>query len=514
MSEPRRETPWRRILFKKPTYLAAGVLAFLGILLFDSRLHEFTEGGVDYGRRPALAAATTALMAIWWLSEATSIYITALVPLLLFPLFRIGGGGLLDEGEKALTPYFNAYNFLFLGGMAIAAAMQQWNLHSRIALTILRAIGTRPRLILLGMLMATATISLWISNTATASMMLPIGMALAAQIEKQAGGTRRECFCGSLMLAIAYGANVGGMGTKIGTGPNLIFSSFAARDLGREVTFLEFLAIGFPFVVLFLPVVWLALWAGGRRDAPREDIGRDVIDRQLEGLGPMSRGEWVVLAVFLATAAMWICGQPIQGLLPKAIPLVENWTIKIESRHIEAGIAMLAMVFLLAFPVGKEIPRGPMALNFRSLRLIPWETLILLGGGLALAEGIEASGLSKWMGGHLGVLREAPVFLQYLGVCLVTVYFGAIASNVATTNLMLVVLKSVGIGQTLPLSAAATLSASCDFMLPAGTPPNAIVFGSGYLTIPRMAKVGFVLDFLSASILALWGSTGIRWILG
>ncbi len=514
MPEPRRDTPWRRILLKKPIFLAAGILAFLGILLFDSQLHHFAKDGVDYGRRPALAAATTALMAIWWLSEGTSIYITALVPLILFPLLGIGGGGLVADSEKALKPYFNAYNFLFLGGMAIAAAMQQWNLHSRIALTILKAIGTRPRLILLGMLVSTATISLWISNTATASMMLPIGMALAAQIEKQAGGTRREYFCGSLMLAIAYGANVGGMGTKIGTGPNLLFAGFAARELGREVTFLEFLAIGFPFVVFFLPIVWLALWAGGRRDAPREDIGRNVIDRQLNELGPMSRGEWVVLAVFLATAAMWICGQPIQELLPAIVPIAENWTIKIESRYIEAGIAMLAMVFLLVFPVGRALPRGPMALNVRSLKLIPWETLILLGGGLALAEGIEASGLSKWMGGHLGGLREAPVFLQYLGVCFVTVYFGAIASNVATTNLMLVVLKSIGVDQALPLSAAATLSASCDFMLPAGTPPNAIVFGSGYLTIPRMAKVGFLLDFLSASILALWGYMGIRWILG
>jgi sodium-dependent dicarboxylate transporter 2/3/5 len=502
-----------RRLVRKPVPFALGIIAFACLALLPGPLQHFEKGGVDFGRRPALAAAAAVLMAIWWISEATSIYLTALVPLVLFPLLGVFGEGLKKTVAGAVLPYFDGYIFLFLGGMGIAAAMQQWSLHSRIALNILRAIGTRPPLVLLGMLLATACVSLWISNTATAAMMLPIGIALITQIEKQSGGGRREFFGGSLMLAIAYGANVGGMGTKIGTGPNMLFSGFVSENCGRDVTFFEFLCIGLPFVIIFLPVVWAALWLQGRRDAPQSEAGGEVIQRELEALGRPQRGEWAVLLTFLLAAALWISSQPLYSYLS---PLVGGafsaLKLKFQSKHVEAGIAMAAMLSLLCLPVGGT--RGPSALNFQSLRLIPWESLILLGGSFGLAEGVEASGLSKWMGDQVGLLATFPVFVQFLGVSLATVYFGAIASNVATTAVMLVVLKSSSAMDSIPLLATATLAASCDFMLPAGTPPNAIVFGSGYLTIPRMARIGFFLDLSAAVLLALWGSTGIRWVLG
>jgi sodium-dependent dicarboxylate transporter 2/3/5 len=503
-------------ILKKPFFLAAGALGFAAILLLAyvlPSLAHFERGGVDYGRRPILAGAVAFLMAVWWISEATSIYLTALVPLVLFPLLGIFGRGLAENVRRALLPYFDGYIFLFLGGMTIAAAMQTWNLHSRTALHILRKIGTRSPRVLLGMLLATASVSLWISNTATAAMMLPIGMALIAQIEKQTGGKRREFFGGALMLAIAYGANVGGMGTKIGTAPNLYFCGFVSREFHREISFLEFLGIGFPFVCIFLPVVWGALWLSGRKDAPREDIGRTVIQGQLKELGPMTGGERAVLVVFVAAAALWIWSAQIHALVaPTMEPLFASLGLGFQSKHVEAGVGMAAMLALLALPAPGSAPRRRV-LRTRDLRAVPWETLILLGGGFCLAEGIEASGLSIRIGDGLGALRTSPALVQFLGVSLATVYFGAIASNVATTAVMLVVLKGASVPEVLSLMAAATLASSCDFMLPAGTPPNAIVFGSGYLTIPRMARTGFVLDLISAILVALWGMTGVRWIL-
>lgn len=493
-------------------WLSPRRLAFLllGLAAFFLIAFLFEGGRIDHGRRPALAAGVAAMMAIWWVGEALPIHITALAPLALFPLLGVFGPSFQEDLRRSALPYIDPYIFLYLGGMGIAAAMQEWNLHSRIALTVLAGIGTRPSRVLLGVLVATASVSLWISNTATATMMLPIGMALIAQMERQAGGGRRERFGGALMLAIAYGANVGGMGTKIGTPPNLWFSGYVSSNMGREVTFLEFLGLGFPLVLALLPVVWGALWLHGRRDAPSAEAGREVVQEKLRELGPMSRGERVVLRVFLAAAALWIASQPLHRALA---PLFAEAGFKLQPKHVEAGVALLAMLVLFLWPVRTGAGERRRALSPRSLRFIYWPALVLFGGGFALAEGIEGSGLSLWAGGRLEGLKEASVPIQFLGVCLGSVYFGAIASNVATTAVMMVVLHSVGFAEAVPLMAAATLAASCDFMLPAGTPPNAIVFGSGYLTIPRMARTGFVLDLLAALLVALWGFTGMRWIL-
>ena len=503
----------RRVVTRRQTVLLfVGIAAFCAIAFLPSSLQQFVREKTDFGNRPALAAATAVLMAWLWITESLSIYVTACIPLVLFPLLAPGGKGPFAELGDAVFPYFNAYNFLFLGGMGIAAAMQEWGLHSRVALRILKATGTQPSRVLLGMLLATASVSLWISNTATAAMMLPIGLALIQQIERQSGGERRIYFGGALMLAIAYGANIGGMGTKIGTGPNLIFCGYAARELRREISFLEFVSLGLPFVVVFIPIAWWALWRMGRRDAPVSRIGAEVIDASLRALGPVSRGEKVVLVVFLCTSTLWILSQPIHAALE---PLWKRrFDLKLLSSHVEASVAMLAMLTLLLIPIGRSGGRGPMALNVRNFRLIPWETLVLLGGGLSLATAVESSGLAIWMAEQLAAFRGAPLFSQFVVVSLFTVGFGAIASNVATTTVMLPVLKSIAGADALPLMVTATLAASCDFALPAGTPPNAIVFGSGYLTIPRMARVGALLDVIAALLLSVWGYTGVRWILG
>jgi len=466
---------------------AAGVVVSLLLALVDSPLHR-VEG---FGSRPALAAAVAALMAIWWLSEAFPIFLTACVPLVLYPAMSVFGDGFFRNVSEAALPYADPYIWLFMGGMALAAAMQEWNLHRRIALSIMKAIGTEPKRLLFGVLAATALISMWISNTATATMMLPIGIAIISQLEAQSGGRRLRDFGASIMLAIAYAANVGGIGTKIGTAPNAQFAGFCALNLGIEIPFLRFFLLGAPFVAAFLPLVWLALWRTGRRDAPRTSAS--VVEAELRALGPMKREERIVLAIFGATCALWIGSQPLTDL-------VRPWgervvTPKFGSKHVEGTISLVAAALVIAIRM----------VSFRQLRTVPWATLLLLGGSFSMAAGIEKSGLSDFLGERLAALRDIPAFAQVSAASLGAVALSAVASNTATVSVALGVLyRAVAPAQAMPVLSAVTIAASCDFMLPAGTPPNAIVFGSGYVTIPRMAKTGVLLDLAAAVMAAAW----------
>jgi anion transporter len=307
--------------------------------------------------------------------------------------------------------------------MGIAAAMQQWGLHRRIALQVMRVVGTDARRLLFGLLLATASVSLWISNTATAAMMFPIGLALIAEFERE-GGRRLSGYGAALMLAVAYGSNVGGIGTKIGTVPSAQLSGFLAQR-GVPVSFLEFAAIGIPFVMGFLPIVWLALWRIGRADAPHADVGQRALASEGARLGPIGRAERIVLAVFVATAAIWVFGKPIADALGVA------------TSYVEAGVAMLASFALFAWRTG-----GRRVLEPASLRFVQWETLVLLGGGFSLAASIQASGLSNWLGEQLIALRAAPPFAQVVAASVVTVALSAFASNAATVAVMLPVLAS------------------------------------------------------------------------
>jgi len=476
--------------------LVGGVSLFL-LLAFGTPSLTADPTGELADARPALAAGVTALMAVWWLTETFPIHWTACVPLVAFPLFRVLPGDRLDNLRAAAEPYVNPYIFLFLGGMCIAASMQQWGLHRRIALQVMRAVGTEPRRLLAGMLIATAAISMWISNTATATMMVPIGMAVITQLEGRMGGVKLKHFGAALMLSIAYGANVGGMGTKIGTAPNAQLAGFLSQR-GVEISFVEFALIGTGFAVLFLPLIWLVLWRTGRADAPRADVGRAVLDEEFAKLGPVRRAEWVVLGVFLATAVLWILGKPLTNLLRPVV--LEATGFALRSAHVEGGTALLAALVLGACRV-----EGRAVLELRSLRLIPWSTLLLLGGSFAMAAGVQGSGLSSWMAEEFSALASLPSFLQVLSTSATTVGMSAVASNTATIAVMLNVLAdAVASENTLTVLFAATLASSCDFALPAGTPPNAIVFGSGYLTVPRMAATGVVLDLAAAVVVAVW----------
>lgn len=474
--------------------LLAGIIAFLCIIFIDSPLHHV--GGAD--SRPALAAAVGALMAIWWLTEALPIYVTACVPLVLFPLLHVFKGNFGSNLGQAFLPYLDPYIWLFAGGMCIAAAMQQWDLHRRIALNIMCVIGSDPKRLLFGFLASTAFISMWISNTATATMMVPIGIAVIAQLERYAGGKRLRHYGMAIMLAIAYAANIGGIGTKIGTAPNSQFAGFMS-GIGIEISFLDFLAVGLPFVIIFLPVTWYFLWRIGRRDVMETDAGAEAIHREREELGPVKKEEWIVLSVFLATAALWIAGKMLTDFAQQL-----DFGFKITSAHIEGSISLLAALVLLIWS-----SRGRKILTGKSLKTVPWETLLLLGGSFALAAGIQKSGLSGWMGGQLIGVRNFEPFMQVLMASLATVGISAVASNTATIGIMLNVLHhAVTPAYMTTTLFSATISASCDFALPAGTPPNAIVFGSGYVTIPQMARTGVILDILAGVL-----SSVLCWLL-
>jgi sodium-dependent dicarboxylate transporter 2/3/5 len=470
-----------------------GVALFLGIELFGGALAP-----------PARhAAAVAATMIAFWMTEALPISVTALLPLVLFPWLDVfqkppasptwilravlpEEPGRLREIVRTLDAYLDANTFLFMGGMCIAGAMERWNLHRRIALTILAVVGGGATRLVLGFVLATAAVSMWISNTATAVMMMPIGLAVIRQLEAEEKRRLPELGL-AIMLAVAYAANVGGIGTKIGTGPNLIFCD-AAEKAGQPVSFLDFLAIGLPFMCLFLPLVWLVLARIARREGLGAGRGREAIVAELRALGAMSGKEQIVALVFLVAAAVWIAGQPLSKLL------------SLRSAQMDALTAMSAAAVLVVLG----------ALDFAAVRRVPWHVLVLLSGSFAMAEGIGSSGLVELMSRELAALHAWPDWLKFLAAATAAVGISAAASNVATTTLLMSVLRPFGV----PLMATAAVAASCDFMLPAGTPPNAIVFGSGYVSVPRMMRTGVVLDASAALLAAAWGLVGLRALLG
>ena len=470
--------------------LVVGLVVFALIIGLDSSLKH----SADYGMRPAYAAAVTALMAIWWLTEALPIHWTACLPLVLYPVLGVSGGGAGADLRDTALSYVDTYIFLYAGGMCVASAMQFWGLHRRIALSIMRQIGTDPRFLLLGILVATAFISFWISNSATATMMVSIGFAVIKQLESRVEGRRLGAYGMAIMLGVAYAANVGGIATKIGTATNAQFSGLLSQ-MGIEVSFIQFSLVGFPFVVLFLPVVWYALWRLGRKDAPREDLGKQAIDAEMHKLGPMSYAEKVVLTVFVSAAVLWIAGSPLTALLKASYPSVTITTARVES-----SVAVLAAVILMIWRI-----EGRAALGIDGLKLVPWSSLLLLGGSFAMAEGIRSSGLSIWMGQQLTFVNAFDPFSQVMVISLATVVLSAIASNVATVSVMFNIIRDA-IASKFLLTAlfASALAASCDFALPAGTPPNAIVFGTGYVSLPQMVKTGVMLDIAAAILVALW----------
>jgi sodium-dependent dicarboxylate transporter 2/3/5 len=478
---------------------------FLGLFFFIICLIVPPSEGFSVQAKSMAGVAL--LMATWWITEAIPIPATALLPLILFPLLGIMGA------KDVSMRYADQNIFLFMGGFFIAMAMQRWNLHKRIALYIVKLLGTSPRRIILGFMVATALLSMWISNTATTMMMFPIGLAVvyhaASMLEREKSGVDtapgRFNFGLGLMIGIAYSASIGGIATLIGTPPNIVFAGIVKSMFPEapEIGFLDWFKIGLPLVVVFLPVAWIYL----TRIAVPPKIakipgGKEIIERDLKELGGMKIGEKLTLFVFVLVALAWI----FRADIDLGVFIVPGWSnlLGISKYVHDSTVAIIGAVLLFLLPV--DFKKGIFVLNWEWALRIPWGIILLFGGGFALAAGFQTSGLAQWIGGRLSFLCGVPTIVMILCICLLLTFLTEVTSNTATTTMMMPVLGALAVATcTHPflLMIPAAMSASCAFMLPVATPPNAIVFGSGYLRIPDMARVGFFLNLVGAIIITL-----------
>jgi sodium-dependent dicarboxylate transporter 2/3/5 len=466
----------------------AGPLVFVVMLLLPA------PGGLpDLGWK---TAAVTLWMGLWWLSEAVPIPVTSLLPLVLFPTL-----GILSITDAA-APYANEVIFLFMGSFFLAKAMETWGVHRRIALAILERVGSSPSRLVLGFMAATAFISMWINNTSATTMMLPVAIAIGAMFKRDDHDEGKPYHFGiALMLAIAYASSIGGLGTLIGTAPNALFAASARELAGYEVGFVQWMLIGVPIVVVLVPLTWLILI---RMHPPGELRGDAdaIIESQVRAQGPMNKGEKFVAGVFAATVFAWIMRAP-KEIGAVTIPGIGTWLPGITDSMIVVAAAVLLMVFPL------EWRTRTVALEWRRAERIPWGVLLLFGGGLSLADAMQNTGLAEWIGGGVEALGGLPIFVLLLAVAALFIALTEVTSNTAVTAMAMPVMAGVAVSlgmEPAPLMATAAIACSTGFMLPAGTPPNAIVFSSGYLTVGQMARAGFLVNLLSVLVVAVVGT--------
>jgi solute carrier family 13 (sodium-dependent dicarboxylate transporter), member 2/3/5 len=475
------------------------------------------------------ARATLAVMvwmAAWWLTEPISISATALLPIALFPLF-----GVLSISE-ATAPYASELLFLFGGGFILALSTQRWGLDKRLALITLRIVGTKPVNLIGGFMIITAVLSMWVSNTATAAMMLPIAISVIDLVLRQTTGealtdtgtlpepgVKGRNFSLCLLLGIAYAGSIGGMGTIIGSPPNGILVEFLRREHGLDIGFAQWMLFGLPIVAVFLPLAWLVLT---RLVYPLKvkqiEGGRRLISDELARLGRMNRGEKITMFVFFCMAGMWMFR-----------PLLERITIGVGDEAwqplaglTDGGIAIIGALALFVLPVGRvpsseyRVPSSAphsqpgtrnseltFAMDWLTAKNLPWGILLLFGGGLSLAAAVQVSGVAEFFGAQAASLHGMRPLLLILIVAAGVSMLTNFTSNTATTAALVPVLAGVAPGLGVPVEMLvfpAALAASCAFMMPVGTPPNAIIFGSGYITIPQMVRAGFMLNIIGVVI--------------
>jgi sodium-dependent dicarboxylate transporter 2/3/5 len=464
---------------------------------------------VDFTQAGRATLALMAWMAVWWLTEAVDIEVTALLPIGVFPLTGIA------PLSKVLPPYAADVIFLFMGGFIIGLAIERWGLDRRIAFFTLRLVGARPGAIIGGFMAVTACLSMWVSNTACAAMMVPIAQSVIDLVLRSHTGVGlREAgwippdrvpernFALGLLLCIAYAASIGGVATIIGSPPNGIAVRYIQQSFGKDLTFFDWLMIGGPFTLVFLPIAWLLV----TRVLFRTDIveikgGHQYFEAEYHKLGPLSRGEKTVLTVFAVTALLWTTSPLLKGVTVGGVKPLAGLS--------DAGIAMLAALALFLVPVdrGKNIR----AMDWATAVKLPWGVLMLFGGGLTLATAIEANGVSAFIGNTSRGLGALPPLLLLLVIVTMTVFLSELTSNTAQVSTMLPVLAamapSLGMNPYV-LIFACTLGASSAYMMPVGTPPNAIVFGTGLVRLPQMMKAGFLMNL--AGILVI---TALVWLL-
>lgn len=452
-------------------------------------------------------AAVTFLMACWWIGEALPIPCTALLPLVLFPLF-----GVLSAQDVA-PDYGNHNIYLFMGGLFMAMAMQRWDLHKRIALAILTRVPRKPSAIIAGFMIATGGISMWISDTATVMLMMPIGVAVIMQVEgiKSTEKPRITPFGSALMLGVAYSGVIGGIGTLVGTPPNLVFAGTYQELVqgAQEISFVRWMMVGTSVTVILLPITWFYLthiaFKVDEGTSGDEILDLDVLRQQKAALGPMRSGEKITLSVFMGAALLWLS----RGEFHDGKMVSPGWSKflsdpgMVGDSTVSIGAALLLFVIQTKNPDGEGY--GPV-LNWEWGRKIPWRVLLLFGGGFALAHAFQVSGLAAWVGTRVTFLAALPPVMMIAVVAFVMTFLTEVTSNTATTTVLMPVLATAA--QTmnidpLILMMPAAMSASCAFMLPVATPGNAIVFGSGYISLKQMARTGFLLNLIGCVVITL-----------
>ena len=482
-------------LIRRAGLFAGPVLALVCYLALPTEFADGTGKIVPFLHPGRATLAMLVWMALWWMTEAVDIEVTALLPLVAFPLVGI------MSIEEAAAPYSSSVVYLFLGGFVLALAIQRCGLDRRIAFVTLRLVGTTPGRLVAGMLATCAFLSMWISNTAAAAMMVPIAIAVVDLVLRTKTGVGfdpkqgipadrvdERNFATALVLAIAYGASIGGVATLIGSPPNGIAARFIQQTYNIEVTFLKWLAVGLPLTFVMLPVAWFILVrvAFRSRLGPIEG-GREFLDAELAKLGRLSHGERAVLTVFAATVCLWITRPWVVAIKVGGLQPFGGLT--------DAGVAMIAALVLFLIPVGGKA--GLRAMDWSYAVQLPWGVLLLFGGGLSLAAATEATGVAAYIGSLTQHLGGLPVLGVVLAIVAITVFSSELTSNTAQVALMLPLLAAAAPGFGVPpalLLIPCTLAASLAFMMPVGTPPNAIVFGTGLVKIPQMIRAGFMLN--------------------
>ncbi len=519
--------------------IAGPILAVVCYVLLPEQ-YQAADGSIaDFTTAGRATMAIMLWMALWWLTEAVEIPVTALLPLAVFPL--VGAAGI----KAAAAPYANEYIFLFMGGFLLALSMQRWGLDRRIALITLRLVGAKPVNLIGGFMLVTAVLSAFVSNTATAAMMLPIGLSIIDLLVRRdavndadeasaAGGAKLpqgdgRNFALCLMLGIAYAASIGGVATIIGTPPNAILAGFIKQTYGaeHEISFARWLLVGAPLAVVFLPIIWLLLTRVLYPIRLKHiDRGEEIIDEQYRSLGPANRGEWITFIVFMCAAVAWIGRRIISdGWVDEIDPVTGEvltyYLAPLIPGLSDAGIAMIAALVLFVIPVSWR--KRTFVMNWDTATKLPWGILILFGGGLSLAAAVTNNGVAEFIGSavpSLHGLESAPGLRMLVLIVVVAagvIFLTELTSNTATTSALLPILAAVALGLGVDpymLIVPATIAASCAFMMPVATPPNAIVFGSGYITIPQMCRAGLWLNLIGVLLVTLLAYAIIAPVLG
>lgn len=483
-----------------------GILVFILIVMYP----------VDPSSFPVEAkytAAVTALMIVWWVTEAIPIQATALIPIVLFPLL-----GVLSPAE-ACSAYGDKVIFLFLGGFIIAMSMQRWGLHERIALHIISKTGSSPRRLILGFMIATAFLSMWISNTACAMMMVPIAIAIIATIlpnietKLEEMDPKQRNFSECIVISIAYAATIGGMATIIGTPPNGFFIAQMETifPTAPQIDFSTWMVFALPLSCIFLPIGWLWLTYGVYRNIPEKiSAGKDIITEKISALGSMSKGEKWTLIVFVATALAWILRSE-KNLGGIVIPGINTFLPGVG----DSTIAIAGAILLFLLPVNRK--EGIYTMNWEWAKKIPWGILILFGGGICLSKAFIASGLANEIIEHLGFIHTIHIVLAVLIVAILVSLLTEVTSNTAIAGVMMPIMAVTAVGMEINpyiLMLTATFACSMAFMLPVATPPNAVAYGSGYIDIKDMIRAGWVLNLIGIVLLTIFVFTVFMWVLG